>query len=104
MPLSFTPSQSLSLPSHSSIVGKTPPTQVSTPALHWRTPCLHSPTLVPQAWPTVITPASIMPLQLLSRPSQTSGLGAVGAVQVQAPPAHTSEPWLQGAVSVPLSL
>src|SRR5262245_5111829 len=104
MPLSMTPSQSLSLASQISCTGLTPPTQESTPPLHWSTPGLHSPTFEPQAVPTFITPLSMLPSQSLSLPSHTSGTGVIGLEQVQAPPAHTSTPWLQVPPSVPLSV
>src|SRR6516225_7577079 len=103
MPLSMVPSQSLSLPSQISGVGKTPPTHESTPALHWSTPCLHSPTFVPQGVPTLVTLSSIMPLQLLSMPSQTSALGSFAPLQTQPPPWHRSAPCAHGMVSEPLS-
>src|SRR4051812_39717840 len=105
MPLSLTPSQSLSLPSQISGVGLTPPTQESTPALHWSVPGLHSPTLLPQAVPTFITPLSMLPSQSLSSPSQTSGVGSLAPLQTQPPAWQSSAPWLHaGVASVPTSL
>src|SRR5260221_4338541 len=44
---SMTPSQSLSLPSQSSVVGAVPPTQDGRPAAQARTPGLHVPTVEP---------------------------------------------------------
>ena len=101
MPLSFVPSQSLSRPSQTSGVGGTSPTQSSTPAVQARVPGEHSPTSLPQAVPTWETLSSMVPLQLLSRPSHTSGTGPFGFLQAQEPPSHASVPLLQGAVSAP---
>src|SRR4051812_44795748 len=100
------PLQSLSLPSQISGVGPTAPTQVIMPAVHAVRPCLHSPTLLPQTWPTCgKLPLSTVPSQLLSMPSHVSGLGAFGFEQTQPPaPEHTREPWLHGGVSAPMSL
>src|SRR4051812_1170114 len=67
-------------------------------------PAEQAPMLLPQVVPTSGTPSSIWPLQLLSMPSHTSGEGALGFWQLHAPPLHTSDPLLQGAVSTPLPL
>src|SRR5262249_17566449 len=78
-------------------------TQSSTPPVHWSTPCLHSPTLLPHTPPTPGRgPSSTMPLQLLSRPSQVSGIGSFEGVQLQpAIPLQISVPLLHGGGSVP---
>src|SRR5690349_12211674 len=106
MPLSIVPSQSLSLPSQTSGDGGTSLAQSSTPELHTRAPCMHSPLVIPQAWPTWgRLPSSAVPLQSLSMPSQVSPAGPLGFWQTQPEaPAQASEPLLQGGASVPLSL
>ena len=74
--LSAVPSQSLSSPSHVSVVGPTAPVQDGTPPVHSTVPSAHSPTLEPQGTPMPgMDPSSAVPSQSLSRPSHTSAVG-----------------------------
>src|SRR5262245_6480108 len=104
MLLSIIPSQSLSLPSQISGIGPVP-LHVSTPFIQMVVPGVHSPTLAPQGPPTPgRLPSSMLPLQLLPMPSHVSGAGVFDGVHVHAPPVQSSEPWLHGGASVPLSV
>src|SRR5262249_13212710 len=77
---SVTPSQSLSLPSHTSTDGPTAPMHTIMPFWHTSVPYEHSPTSVaPHAPPASTGVLSTSPSQLLSAPSQTSAEGTQGA-------------------------
>src|SRR6185436_1917217 len=93
-PSSNLPSQSSSRPLHVSGPPSILPMQTIAPLTHELTPATHSPTSVPHGPPPPGLPSSIMPLQLLSLLSQTSGAGSfvhrtVPATQVFVAPRHS---------------
>src|SRR5262249_17992632 len=106
--LSMRPSQSLSSPSHFSSVGAVPPWHTSAPLTHASVPGRHSPTSEPHGWPTPTGMSSGVPLQSLSRPSHTSGLGLIAPTHTGAPMRQVSTPnlhaptldWPHGPMSV----
>jgi hypothetical protein len=69
------PSQSLSMPSHCSACGPTPPWHKIAPPTHAVVPGVHGGWLMPHGVPTPTMLSSTMPSQSLSIPSQISGLG-----------------------------
>src|SRR5207237_1145877 len=95
---SMTPLQSLSRLSHTSADGPTKPRHCKKPLAQVVVPAWHAPAQVKppeplgvqpvpngkQAWPASMGVSSIMPLQSLSRPSQTS-----------TPPLETRQPYSQ---------
>src|SRR5438067_8208766 len=95
------PLQSLSLPSHSSVVGSILPTQLIVPLMHLLSPCRHSPMPMPHlgldTLPCASTSgllSSMVPLQSLSLLSHSSGAGffvqpSLPFVHVVTPPAHS---------------
>src|SRR5215471_11655005 len=95
--VSITPSQSLSLPSQISALGKTHPSHTTPSApLQTMCPALHSPTPTlfgsrPAHTQEVPTPGK---LQSLSMPSQTSGIGVEVALQTSLPAWQTNVPEL----------
>ena len=109
-PVSTTPSQSLSLPSQISGWGPTPPrhSQPRAPT-QMRWPGRHSPSSGPAGTPggrhSSPVPgrfSSTLPLQLLSRPSQTSSLGPTG-VQTRLPSTQRVVPWRHSPTWLPHS-
>src|SRR5437867_2096782 len=92
-PLSTTPSQSLSTPSHVSAVG-VPAAQLSTspPLTHVRDPAdAQAPT--PHVVATAAIPSSTVPLQSLSTPSHVSAVGVPAAqLSTTTPLTHVRDP------------
>src|SRR5690348_7454222 len=80
-PSSNRPLQLLSLPSQTSgvpyggIVPPIAPWHWIVPLMQWLVPATHSPTSVPHFVPPPGSPSSVVPLQLLSLPSQISNDG-----------------------------
>src|SRR6266850_2238850 len=101
LPLSITPSQSLSKPSQISVTGPTPPTQTNDPPVHCVAPKEHSPVSVPHCAPPPGFPLSVIPSQSLSRPSHVSAAGPTPPTQITDPPVHCVAPKEHSPVSVP---
>ncbi len=96
LPLSTTPSQSLSRPSQISADGCTFWLQTIPPLLQAVVPAAQTPSLpVLQAWPPPGLPLSTTPSQSLSRPSQVSAAGWIALTQTTAPFRHCWVPSAQ---------
>src|SRR5262245_12315326 len=83
---STSPLQSLSIPSHCSPVGPTPPLHTRPPPLHTVTPGSHAPIELPHGCPTSTGLLSGTPLQSSSRPLQRSTLGPISPAHCRLPP------------------
>src|SRR5439155_978974 len=96
LPSSVAPSQSLSMPSQTSALGVTLRLHAIAPPMHAVVPAAQTPgrPVLHEAPPPGL-PSSVLPLQLLSRPSQTSGLGATLRLQITAPAVHAVVPAAQ---------
>jgi hypothetical protein len=93
LPLSTTPLQSLSSPSHASAVGLALRLQTTAPAVHAVVPAAQTPSCpVEHATPPPGLPLSTTPSQSSSTPLHVSATAAWFAVQAMDPPVHAVVP------------
>src|SRR5439155_1134273 len=105
-PSSAVPSQSSSMPSHTSGRGATPPAHAPhAPFAHVCVPCLHAPRLLPHACTVPFVhehPSSAVPSQSSSTPLHVSGRGSMAPTHTpQAPLVHVCVPCLHAPRLVP---